>query len=76
MLSIDINVIWQTFCMVLEWLPVSDAGALWARYADDLCQDHLRSGIPAEMASDRALLEIRTDLGSVVEDRPRFPSAH
>jgi len=49
----------RIFCMVLEWLPVSDARALWDDYCEELCQDYLRGGDPSEMACDKALLHIR-----------------
>ena len=48
--------------MVLEWLPVSDARALWDDYSHELSQDHIRRGSSAEDALNLALLEIRAVL--------------
>jgi len=49
----------RIFVMVLEWLPVPDAGALWGKYCRELSEDHIRSGLPEAVALDKALLQVR-----------------
>ena len=50
----------RVFVMVLEWLPVPDAGALWARYCKEMSEDFVLSGLTAESAEDKALCEVRS----------------
>lgn len=45
--------------MVLEWLPVPDAGALFGQFQEELAADHLRKGLQEEDAVDNALHNIR-----------------
>jgi len=49
----------RVFVMVLEWLPVPDAGALWTRYAQEMGEDFVRAGLTLEAAEDRALHEVQ-----------------
>ena len=45
--------------MVLEWLPVPDAGQLWAQYSQELSADYVLSGIATDIAADKALHDVR-----------------
>jgi len=49
----------RIFVMVLEWLPVPDAGQLWHQFREELSADHVANGLCKELAQDKALHDVR-----------------
>jgi len=49
----------RIFVMVLEWLPVPDAGSLWADYQEEMSEDYVRQGLVQQFAVQKALVDVR-----------------